>query len=358
MFTVPNKELTAAYYGEEVQYSYYTGCSTGGGQGLALALHYPTLFNGIYAGCPGVAYSSLMISFLFNAVQTQGDSFLSQDALSFITSSVVKSCDSLDGMTDGVIENPLKCTFDITSLLCAANTPPINPATDQIQCLTAPQLAGAEAFYTGPKDVRTGATIYPGFSLGSESQWLAEEQILYKIYAVPLLQNLVFNNLSWDMTTFNYGSDVDLVSSKAGAYIDHRGLDLTAFHRAGGKIITSQGWNDPLNPPTLPIEILHNIQSFVGGSSRADISDWYNLFMIPGGGHCGAATNATTVPAKYEVLEPLIKWVEHGVKPEYVISKDPPAGGNRTRRLCSWPKTAKLVGSDSESFRSFECVEE
>ena len=65
-FTPPSQKITSLFYGQPPKYSYYKGCSTGGGQGFALAQFHPHIFDGIIAGCPGNWYSHLMLSFLWN----------------------------------------------------------------------------------------------------------------------------------------------------------------------------------------------------------------------------------------------------------------------------------------------------
>lgn len=70
---------------------------------------------------------------------------------------------------------------------------------------------------------------------------MEQEASLYLDYAVPILQNLVFNDLGYDYTTFDWGSDVDLVEKVAGTYIDHITPNLEAFRHYGGKMLVTQG---------------------------------------------------------------------------------------------------------------------
>jgi feruloyl esterase len=78
--------------------------------------------------------------------------------------------------------------------------------------------------------------------------------------------------------------------------------------------------------------------------------------MIPGGGHCGAASNYPDVPATYHTVDKLVKWVERGEKPESVLSTDPTSGAKRSRLLCPWPQTAKLIeGGDEGWWGSYVC---
>jgi hypothetical protein len=234
-FTVPAKAITTSFYHCAPKKMYYAGCSTGGAQGYALANFYPDIFDGIYAGSAGNWYSHLMLSFLWNGLSSERPgAFLTQETLDFVRDVVVRSCDAIDGVEDGVIDDPTKCDFDITSLLCKQEQAQVN--STGIVCLNQTQLQTVKDLYAGP-----GQDIYPGFAPGSESEWLQQETELYKSYAAPLLQNLVYHNLSYDYQTFNFASDVKTVDDVAGPLIDATSPRLDAFKARGGKLIASQG---------------------------------------------------------------------------------------------------------------------
>jgi feruloyl esterase len=269
---------------------------------------------------------------------------LTQAQLNFTAQAVLDACDELDGVEDGLIESPLRCNFNIDSLACGNSSQPA-------RCLTSKQIEAAKGIYAGPRRADNGASLYPGFSFGSEREWLLQEGPLGKEYAVPLLRNMVFDDLNWDPTTFDWSTDVDLVDSRASVLIDEISANLSAYRRTGGKFLTSQGWSDPFNAGSLPISHLEDIEAVLGG----DISDFYRLFMVPGGGHCGAAQYAPNVPAEYHYLEPLIDWVEAGSPPEQLLTSDPPDKSNRTRKLCPWPQTAQLVGGNADDWESYCC---
>ena len=116
-------------------------------------------------------------------------------------------------------------------------------------------------------------------------------------------------------------------------------------------MLVTQGWADPFNAATWPIEHLGQLEGAMGG----DVSGWFRLFMVPGGGHCGAASFNPDVPAVYETVEALVRWVEGGKAPKAIKSTDPPDGSGRTRKLCVWPKTAKYGGGDVDDWKSYEC---
>ena len=104
---------------------------------------------------------------------------------------------------------------------------------------------------------------------------------------------------------------------------------------------------------------MQDIQEFFISDSaykNSDISDFFNLFMIPGGGHCGAASNYPDVPAEYHTVEKMVAWVERGEKPDWILSTNPPSGKNTSRLLCPWPATASFVeGGDQDWWGSYVC---
>ncbi|KAK4569362.1 hypothetical protein LTR86_003124 [Recurvomyces mirabilis] len=348
LFTPAAKAMVAAYYSQPARYAYYDGCSTGGAQGFTLAQLRPELFDGIYAGSPGNWYSHLALSFLWNAQQTNTTK-LSQAVLNFTNDAVVAACDTLDGVKDGLIEDPLRCNFDIESLVCQSTYG--NPSNGSVTCLTPAQIAVFKTIYQGPVRSDEGSQLYPGFSLGSENQWLLQEGVLADAFSIPILQNLVYDDLSYNSSNFNWASDVATLDAQAGSYIDEISPDLTSFRNRSGKMIVTQGWTDPLNAATWPIEHLEQIENFYDG----DISSFLNLFMVPGGGHCGAAEYHSSVPATYHTVAALINWVERGQKPNQLLSTNPPDGSDRTRKLCPWPATARYVQGDVNDWTSYVC---
>ncbi|KGO73687.1 Tannase/feruloyl esterase [Penicillium italicum] len=352
MVTDITRTLTTEYYNKCPEFSYYHGCSTGGAQGYALAQFHPELFDGIYAGSPGNWYSHLILSFLWNALKTQGSGFMNQDVLDFITDRVVSSCDSLDGVVDGLIENPLLCDYDITQLQC----PPDHSSTaasGAVVCLTSDQVEAVQAIYAGPRNTVTGEEVYPGMNLGSESGWLYQETALYKSYSSLILKELVFDDLDYNISNFNWGSDVSRVDKTASPLIDEISPDLSSFRNRGGKLITTQGWADQFNAALWPIQHLQQIQAAMGG---ADVADFVEVFMVPGGGHCGANPAYSHVPGKYQVLDVLVPWVEQGIRPAEMLSTTPPDGSNTTRKLCPWPENARYTQGDINDWTSYTCI--
>ncbi|GKT95691.1 tannase and feruloyl esterase [Colletotrichum tofieldiae] len=346
LFTPPAKKITGAYYQDPPHHTYYKGCSTGGAQGFALAEFHPELFDGIAAGCPGNWYSHLALSFLWNQqVTLEGSAFLPQESLDSIRNAVLDKCDALDGVEDRVLENPLACEFDIESLACkylAINTS---------ACLTPEQLAAAKEIYHGPRHSVTNRSIYPGFDFGSESEWMFQEGRLSLSFSLPLLQNMVFDDLSYNGSTFDWAADVDSMDQKVGSLIDATSPNLTSFKTNGGKLLVTQGWADPFNAATWPINHLAEVSRVTGGERQ----DWLSLFMIPGGGHCGGATSYPQIPAKQNSLEALVDWVEKGHIPDDLLGTAPADASGRTRKICRWPQTAKYIEGNPDESHSYIC---
>jgi feruloyl esterase len=235
MFSVPAISITSSFYDCQPRKTYYSGCSTGGAQGYVLAQYHPEIFDGIVAGSAGNWYTHLILSFLWNGLHARRPgAFLDQDVLNLASAAALKHCDLIDGVADGVIDDPTACDFDIASLLCQPNQTPMQD--NKTVCISEAQLSTFRSIYAGP-----GVDIYPGFAKGSEAELLVQEEELYTAYAVPILQNLVFKNLSYDYTTFDFEQDVKLVDEVAGPLITATSPRLDAFQARGGKLIATQG---------------------------------------------------------------------------------------------------------------------
>lgn len=271
--------------------------------------------------------------------------------------SVIKECDLLDGAEDKLVENPLACSFNFSSWACSENS-----LTTNITCLTPAQLSAVDAVYQGPRRSDSSKTfLYPGLSLASEAGWFRPQVsgALSNAFSVPMLQNMLFNTLSYDPATFNWGSDIDLLEEKLGPLIDSINTNLSSFRDTGGKMIVYAGWADPNIAPMWSMQHVEAVtQGTLGNGTPIAENDFMKLVMIPGGGHCGSnIAKYPYVPAKYDVSTALVEWVEKGTTPvEGIKSWDPPNGENTTRRLCTWPLVARLKEArDINDWESYTC---
>ena len=109
-----SKAIIAAYYGGAPKFSYFNGCSAGGRQAMQEAQRFPADFNGIIAGAPGLDWTGRAASAVRIAQRLEQNEAarLGQPQRQLLHAAVVESCDLQDGVKDGVLENPKKCTFD------------------------------------------------------------------------------------------------------------------------------------------------------------------------------------------------------------------------------------------------------
>src|SRR3954447_6726141 len=163
--TVKAKALTNAYYGRGPQPSYWNGCSSGGKQGLKEAQKFPADYDGIIAGAPANYWTHLMAGDLWPAVVTHKDpgSYIPPAKYQLIHRAALEACDAIDGVKDGLLEDPTRCKFDPKTLLCQGE--------DTSACLTAPPVEAAKKIYAGARNPRTGQKIFPGMPPGSELVW-------------------------------------------------------------------------------------------------------------------------------------------------------------------------------------------
>jgi feruloyl esterase len=123
-------------------------------------------------------------------------------------------------------------------------------------------------------------------------------------------------------------------------------------------MIVYTGWADPNIAPMWSMQHVEAvIQGTLGVETSIAENGFIKLVMIPGGGHCGSnIAKYPHVPANYDVSTAMVEWVERKKDlREGVRSWGPTNGGNITRRLCTWPLVAKLVGEDSDDWQNYVC---
>ena len=199
---VAAKAVVQTFYGKMPSRWYFNGCSTGGRQALVEASRYPDDFDGIIAGAAANPKTHLdawrMVMSL--AMFKSAESFIPASKYPAISKAVLDSCDTLDGVRDGLIENPQSCRFNPEVLLCKG--------ADGPDCLTAPQVESARVAMSPLKDPKTGDEIFPGYERGSELGWgrLLGGPDPYET-ALDTYKYVIFKNPSWDWRTFSLERD-------------------------------------------------------------------------------------------------------------------------------------------------------
>ncbi len=357
--TLTAKRVLQAYYDGPPSRSYFDGCSTGGRQGLIAAQRFPDDFDGIVVGAPVLDFSGTMISYA-SIQRALASAPIPAAKLKLIADVVYAKCDAIDGVSDGLIDDPRRCTFS-----AAADLPRCADGAGGATCMTAAEIHALETIYGGV--TRNGEKFFPGWPVGAEiaapgvngapaSGWLpwfvpgGSAPPIQKTFGETFFRFMAFGrpNPTYDWMTFNIDADLDKLQP-ARAMLDAIDPDLSRFKTRGGKIVSYFGWADPALNPMMGVRYYEAVMQRLGPST----TDFYRLFMVPGMFHCGGGIGVNT----FDALTPLVEWVERGAAPPAIAgSRIVNSATVRTRPLCPYPQVAKYKGSGSiDAAASFAC---
>ncbi len=342
-----SKAIIAAFYGNAPKFSYFNGCSAGGRQAMKAAQRFPADFNGIIAGAPGLDWTGRAAQAVRIAKHLEHNDAarLGQPQRMLLHSAVVASCDLLDGVQDGVIDNPRRCKFDPGTLACKGS--------GDVSCLTAAQVETARMIYSAvvnPKSKRAIHGLEPGSELGwTDLGWTASARAT----GLDQFRFLVLGDPSWDVQKFNIDTDIALAEERDNDIINALTPNLEPFISRGGKLIQYHGWSDPQIAPAGSTQYYDRVVEASGGRSKVHGS--YRLFMAPGMGHCGGGEGPNTV----DMLSALERWVEAGTAPNQITASITRRDANldRSRPLCPYPEVAVFKGTGStDDAANFTCA--
>lgn len=345
LMTVDAKAVVAAFYSTPPKYSYFNGCSTGGKQALTEAQRFPDDYNGIVAGDPANFFTHLMFGNIWPGFVTLKDpaSYIPPDKYPMIQRAVMKACDALDGVVDGIINEPEHCHFDPQVLECKR--------ADGPDCLTSAQVKAVQQIYTGARNPRTGEQIFAGLEPGSPIEDATGDAP--SSLPIHFFQYVLFNNPDWKWQDLNFDGDVALADRNDAAILNAIDPNLKTFKAHGGKLLMYHGWSDPHISPGASLDYYKSVVTAMGG--RAKTEDFARLFMVPGMWHCRGGL----APDTFDKEDVIAKWVEHGVVPDTIIASHKTNGVvDMTRPLCPYPKIAQWKGTGSTNdAANFACLE-
>lgn len=367
------KSLAQNYFGGNLKRSYFTGCSDGGREALVEASRFPDDYDGIIAGDP---------------YQTQRDELLHVDAyaafnkpsiaaeippalLQMVDQAVGAECDNIDGVSDGLIQDPLRCNFDPRTLLCANG--------NSSNCLTPAQVKALQTYWS-PLVNEEGHMVLPGWPVSDISPSGPGEFSFATLYDAPsvffvsaqtLIQEVYFTN---SFVAENYPIENGVVADSALALFDQRTwaageVDperLSPFFNRGHKLLLYDGFSDQGLPPYQTVMFYEDL---AGLDDRSDdnsgrhlggldhLRSHARLFMVPGMEHCGGGPG----PNVFDTLVPLENWVENGTAPESIpathyLNNNTSMVVTRTMPLCPFPEQAQYAGSgDVNQASSWSC---
>jgi len=335
-----SKAIVRAHYRTDPAYSYFIGCSRGGGQAMMETQRYPNDFNGVVAGAPafnwtGFAAMSVAIAkALYPDPAHLDHTVLDRAALVKLRQAILDQCDAQDGLKDGIIADPPSAHFDLS----------------RVPGLTDEQRRAIDAIYSGARNGQT--RIYPGYSPGAEcdpDQWmawivgpvpplLARDHVpdLMFAFGTQVFKYFVFNQPDWDYSTYDmshFAADTRLAAS----FLNATNPDLDKFKAHKGKLIIWHGWADPALPAQATADYYQQVREH-----DPNAADYCRLFMVPGCLHCGGGPGASEV----DWLAVIVDWVEHDKAPDRVTaSKHENSKLAMTRPLYPYPLVAIYKGT-------------
>ena len=351
------KTIIRLHYGNDIAYSYFIGCSRGGGQGTVESQRYPDDFDGIVSGAPAQDWAGIGAQF----VQTQlllypdpaAPPVLDQAARTLLARVILERCDDLDGISDGIMSDPRECPFEPEDLpRCTADG-------NGSECMTDAQVAAIRAIYDGP--TVNGEHVHPGLPFGGEAalagwgQWVvgAPNMLgpgfnnLHHAFGVEFFKYFVFDDPDWDFRKYDF-STWAADTRAASELLSSVETDLSAFERAGSKLILWNGWSDPALTAFGTIDYYEGVRR-----EHENAADFARLFVLPGVLHCAGGPG----PDQVEWLDIIQTWVEGGTAPDQVLATKRTSGEIEMQRpVCAYPAVAQYDGTgDPKREESFSC---
>jgi len=365
--TAQAKALIFSYYGKAPAHSVFMGCSNGGRSALMAAQRFPTQFDGIIAGNPGLRLSRAAVAqawdtqaFSRAAPRTADGQAILAQALTqadqdLVAKAVLERCDAQDGLKDGSIDAMSRCRFDPAVLTCK---------TGQAQgCLSPAKVEALHAVFNGAHDSH-GQALYSdwpwdagiasdGWRVWKLGQATGDKPDARNATLTPGSLGLYFMTPAQprlDLLTFDFDQAVQSTAQTA-AINDAVATLYSSFTAAGGKLLVVQGNSDPVFSANDLRRYWAQLTHDNGG--RAAVEPWARLFIVPGMTHCGDG------PAldDFDPLTAMETWQDKQQAPARLLARGSAFPG-RSRPLCAYPQEAHFMGKgDSQDAAAFACQE-
>jgi feruloyl esterase len=351
LMIAPSKALIDRFYGKAPALTLMNECGGGGSRdALQLVQDHPADLDA--AAAVGFVYDALHHGvaqmWVFQATHKSAASYIPPAKYPLIHQAAINACDAKDGVRDGVIEDPPRCSYDVSVLACKAG--------EGADCLTPPQIEAVKQIYSPVVHARTGRYLFAGMPPGGELGWEPMAGPAPYGYAPGFYRNAVFRDQTWDWKNGlpNFDADVDRAEAPANQPINAMKADISPFLDRGGKLLLIGGWNDHTLAPGSFVDYYQAVVKAVGPErARRGV----RLFMVPGMDHC---LNTTTYGAlhEFDASAALRTWKATGRAPDQIeVAVHKVSGGIDKRRLvCSYPQVASYNGRGSTADpASFSC---
>ena len=339
--------LSETYYGIAATRNYWNGCSTGGREGLALALRHAKDFDGFLVGAPANFHTRLQVATVWPTWVNKdiAGNTLTNAKMQTANASAISACDAQDGVGDGMLADPRACKFDASANVCGQPGAPASP-----NCLTADEAKAVNMIWDGPRNDH-GKRIWFPFGRGANASVLNAPP-----FGGPCGSLGIFcwshRDTTFDWTPLplsQFDDETQLATTVVAPYSDIMSVKLDTARKHGVKILMWHGETDQLIPWRQSVHYYREAAEHFDGYNR--LKPWFRFFLAPGVNHCGGGVG----PQAQNLFGVLVDWVENRNAPESIEAK----GGTvttRTRLLCPYPQTAIYNGAgDSNVAASFHC---
>ncbi|MDP3522903.1 MAG: tannase/feruloyl esterase family alpha/beta hydrolase [Hydrogenophaga sp.] len=369
-------------HGQRPRTTYFMGTSQGGREALEVAQRYPDDYAGVMANVPLIGYSAHVVAKTIFATLQTGEAWISPAAAVLIAQEVMRQCDALDGLEDGVISHYRGCNAlfaaergatPYRTIRCVDGASPSAPAGSPARCLSDAQIAMAVRMRSPTAfgfPLAHGHTALPAYGTGREhSGWL-------NITPQPKVGERP--SLGQPGTTVQYGilkdPALNLLDFRLAAHreriqadselIDSTNPDLSRFLGRGGKLIIKSSSSDyAVNPQMLTAWY----EAVVARHGPGALERHLRYYVLPNTGHAGDGASLTTgkpIPSRIDMIKLLTDWVEHDRAPPdapvgATMDPHPPFTVRATKPMCRFPLYPRYVGhGNPDRAESYACQHE
>lgn len=386
------KNVIKAAYGRGPDRSYFAGCSNGGRHTMVAATRMPGEYDGYLIGDPGFhlpqaalnnMYSAQRLATVATSTTSAGHPDVSTSFTTaeraLVSNAILAKCDALDGAEDGLVQDLAGCqtAFSVTD-----DVPTCSGARDGT-CLTVEQKTVLAKIYAGAVN-GAGAPLYASFPWdagirgGNWAFWkytastvLDPGAMAFIFQTPPVLDpSSVLSDTTGFALSFDMDTDAPKIFATSATYpqasmtfmVPPNVTDLSTLKQRGAKLIAYHGSSDPIFSVNDTIAWYEALRA----ANAGDASGFSRLYLVPGMNHCSGGPAAD----QFDLLTPLVSWVERGQAPDSVIATVRGAGNpggvnadvpgtwspTRTRSLCPYPKIARYRATGSiEDAANFVC---
>lgn len=387
------KGLIQSAYGKAPDRSYIGGCSNGGRHAMVAASRIGDQYDGYLVGAPGYRLPLSAMAQIWGAQQWArvatpgatvkhpmnpngtladlGSAFTAQER-QMVANAILDKCDALDGARDGMVQATQACQ----AAFSVQNDVPTCTGARNGSCLSAEQKQVVAGVFAGARTA-SGQPIYSPFPYDpgvAGSNW-ATWKFINSLALDPLAINTVFSVPPGPVDPLKEDVDARLPRLRAtnDTYREsgfslmtppghEDASQLTALHARGAKMVLYHGVSDAIFSAEDTRQWAERVNRAFGGAT----GQLARYFPVPGMNHCSGGPAAD----QFDLLTPLVQWVEQGVPPQGVVAnvRGPgnPGGVNtelppgwsptRSRPLCAYPTVARYKGTGSlEDATSFVC---